>query len=325
MTNELGRRLGAATLALLVMVVALTSCQSQPVSDPASADQPRTVTDPTGRQVEIPGSPQRVFGVYSTDVDYAMTLGLGLAPVQSIASSAVGFPAFFPQAGLAGIEPMKNYPEIQYEKVAAIQPDVIINGLGYEGGADHDKLAAIAPTFTYDGFDGDWRDDFTALAAAFGRQQEADTFLRQVADRTAEVKSRVAALDRPPVFAYGVITDDGGGGFNGSAPTKLNPQLFEEVGISSPSAVGKDWTTLAPERIADLDDVDLIMIAVSPQRDAKAELGKIRNNPVWSGLPAVRSGRLMAVDNELNFASPHAALTFLDVIDQGIDRLDPGE
>ena len=84
------------------------------------------------------------------------------------------------------------------------------------------RLAAIAPTFTYRGFDGDWRDDFTALAAAFGKETVAEAFLKRVDTRTAEVKADVDALDEAPTVAYGWANEDGSGGFIGTSPSTLS-------------------------------------------------------------------------------------------------------
>jgi iron complex transport system substrate-binding protein len=126
---------------------------------------------------------------------------------------------------MVGLEPLVNYPEPQFENIAAAAPDVIVNGLwAMRGGSDAAKLAATAPTFTYHGFDGDWRDDFTALAKAFGQEQVAEEFLQRVSARTAEVQRKVDALGEA-VVAYGWTNADGSGGFNGSAPTTLGAQV----------------------------------------------------------------------------------------------------
>lgn len=320
MVNRRTRLAAAVGAALLTGLAACGATDATPSTE-ASAT-PRIVTDPSGKTVEIPGDAQRVFGMYTTDLDYAITLELGLAPVQAIRQGSVGFPDFFPQEQLAGIEKLVNYPERQFEKIAAVAPDVIVNGLGYEGGPDATKLAAIAPTFTYNGFDGDWRDDFTALGAAFGKEDVAAAFLEQVNSRTAEVKTKVDALGTSPVVAYGWANEDGSGGFNGSAPTTLGTQVFDEVGIKSPKAVGKDWTEISHEKIAELSDVNLIMIAVETDSDQQAVLDRVKKDPIWAQLPAVKAGHLVAVNNELSYASPHAHLAFLDVVEKNLALLE---
>lgn len=315
-------RVVAATAVLLVGLAACSAGDAGSAAAPSAA--PRTVTDPSGATVVIPGDAQRVFGMYTTDLDYALTLELGLASVQSIRSGSVGFPDFFPADRLGGIEPLVNYPEPEYEKIAAAAPDVIVNGLGYEGGPDATKLAAIAPTFTYDGFDGDWRDDFSALAAAFGREEVAEAFLQRVNNRTAEVKAEVDALDKAPTVAYGWANEDGSGGFIGTSPSTLGAQIFAEVGLRPSKAVGVEWTEISHEKITELADADLLMIAVETDTDQQAVLARVRKDPIWSRLPAVRDGHVVAVNNELSYASPHAHLTFLDVVQESLTLLADG-
>lgn len=314
-------RLAAATAALVLTgVVACSATDAAPAGESSAA--PRTVTDPSGKTVEIPADPEQVFGMYTTDLDYAITLGLGLTKVQSIREFSVGFPDFFPQEQLKGLQPLVNFPEPKFEQIAAAQPDVIINGLGYEGGPDAAKLAAIAPTFTYNGFDGDWRDDFNALAAAFGKESTAKEFLQRVDGRTSEVKAEVEALGDTPVVAFGSLNDDGGAGMNGSAPTTLGALVFQEVGIASPKAVGEEWTEISREKLPELDDVDLFLIGVETETDQQAVLDQIRKDPIWSQLPAVKAGRIVAVSNEMSYASPHAHLAFLDVVEQSLSKLE---
>lgn len=313
-----------ATVLLTGLLAGLGACSATNATPAAeSSASARTVTDPAGKTVEIPGNVRRAFGMYTSDLDYAITLGLPLAPVQSIREGSVGFPDFFPQEPLQGIEPLVNFPEFEYEKIAAAEPDVIINGLGYEGGPDGRKLAAIAPTFTYDGFDGDWRDDFKAVAAAFGKEQVAEAFLQQVSARTGEVKAKVAALGEAPTVAYGYYYPGGNGEFIGSAPDNLIGQVLAEVGIKPSKAVGKDWTEISHEKIPDLADVDLLMIAVDTDSDQDKVLAALRKDPIWSKLPAVKAGHVVAVNNELSYASPHAHLEFLNVLERDLALL-PG-
>lgn len=320
------RRVVVVAIAMLVagLTAACNASDATPSQEntPAASTGPRTVTDPSGRTVEVPGDVQQVFGMYTTDLDYAITLELGLAPVQSIRQGSVGFPEFFPQEPLQGIQPLVNFPDFEYEKIAAAQPDLIINGLGYEGGPDVRKLSGVAPTYTYDGFDGDWRDDFTALAEALGREAVAESFLQRVNARTAEVKAKVSGLAEAPTVAYGYRDPNGSGGFVGSDPETLNRQIFAEVGIKSPKAVGKQWTEIAREKIPELDDVDLLIIAVETESDQAKELAALRKDPIWSQLPAVKAGHVVTVNNELSYASPHAHLEFLDFLEEKLGLLE---
>lgn len=45
---------------------------------------------------------------------------------------------------------------------------------------------------------------------------------------------------------------------------------------------------------------------------------KLRVDPVWSRLPAVQSGNIITVSNELSYASPNAQLAFLDELEAAV-------
>jgi ABC-type Fe3+-hydroxamate transport system substrate-binding protein len=53
-------------------------------------------------------------------------------------------------------------------------------------------------------------------------------------------------------------------------------------------------------------------------------LARVRKDPIWSKLPAVRDGHVVAVNNELSYASPHAHLTFLDEVQESLTLLAGG-
>lgn len=85
-----------------------------------------------------------------------------------------------------------------------------------------------------------------------------------------------------------------------------------------------EWTEISHEKITELADADLLMIAVETDTDQQAVLARVRKDPIWSRLPAVRDGHVVAVNNELSYASPHAHLTFLDVVQESLTLLADG-
>ena len=119
-------------------------------------------------EVELPTDPQAALGMYTTDVDILITLGYPFAKSQPIRgdSGYTTFPSYFPQAELAGVTPFANYPDFNYEKILAAQPDFILNGLGYDKKTD-ERLKEIGATYTVNAFDGrNWREHFKGTAAA---------------------------------------------------------------------------------------------------------------------------------------------------------------
>ena len=270
----------------------------------------------------MPTEPRRVFGMYTTDLDYALALGLPIAPVQAIRNGSVGLPDFFPQEELGDVEFFVNYPEYNWERIASIDADLILNGLGYDGGPDVERLNEIAPTYTFNGFGGDWRDDFTAMGEAFGREAEAATFLEQLDERTDELR---AIVPEGLTVAFGWYNPDGGGGFVGPQLDSLQGVIFDDLGIAVPALVTEPWTEIAQEQMLEMTDADLFIVAVETAEDADATLAAVREDPVWSALPAVQAGNLVAMNNELSYASPSAHLQFLDELADVLDTHDLGD
>lgn len=161
------RRFRLACAATVTAAALMLAACSGPSQDVAAAAKTLTVDTEFG-EVALPTEPQAALGFYTTDVDMLITLGFPLAGEQPIRDDWEKFPSFFPQEKLEGITGFHNYPEFNLEKILEVEPDFILNGLGYETDL-HDKLTPIAPTYTYNGFDGgDWRDKFMEVAKGPG-------------------------------------------------------------------------------------------------------------------------------------------------------------
>jgi iron complex transport system substrate-binding protein len=310
-----------SALSLVAAIVLAPSVVAAGTNPPLDDGDTVVVVDGTGTEVEVPANPQRVFGMYTTDLDYALALGLSVAPTQAIRTGSVGLPEFFEYEEVADLEFFVNYPEYNWEAIAAAEPDLILNGLGFEGGPDTDLLDDIAPTYTFDGFGGDWREDFTAIAEAFGRQPEAEAMLAEIAARTDELRPLVEAHDEPLVMAYGYYEPDGSGGFYGPQRDQLQPVVFHDLGIETTAAATEPWSVVAQEQMGLLADCDIILLAVETSERSDVLLDAVRADPIWSALPAVAEGRVFTVNNELSYSSPSAHLEFLDVLEDALRQL----
>lgn len=300
------RTVWAATAAIVATAL-LVSCSS--ASDNTS--ELRTVRDETG-QVQVPAEPARVFGMYTSDLDMAITLGLPLAPVQSIRAGSVSFPDFLPADALDGVQTLVNYPEFDFEAIASAAPDVILNGLGYEGGPDAERLTQIAPTFTYDGFSGDWLEKFELVAEAFDRTAQYQQYVDTLDARFADLRALLDGGEKPTVL-YGWANTEGGAGFYGpDAGGSPFVDALGKVGLSTTAAATEPWTELAQENLNQLADVDILIFAVETSADVEELVRRVNSDPVWAALPAVRDGQVYTVSNELSYASPYAELAFLD-------------
>ncbi|WP_426310586.1 ABC transporter substrate-binding protein [Cellulosimicrobium sp. E-16] len=307
----------AAVVALLAGCATSEPAASAGTADTSASGGTRTVDTAFG-EVELPADPQAALGVYTTDIDMLVTLGVPLAGKQPIRDEGyTAFPSFFDQEALAGLETFENFPEYNYEEMLNAAPDVILNGLGYDADLVA-KLPEIAPTYSYDGFDGgDWRDRFAEIAVAFDREDEHDAWVEKYEAKVAEVRAALDAADVHPVVAPV-------GYWDGSVTASCYGMpclVFKDLGLEIPEyADSWDGTVYSLEQLEALSDVDVMFASDAPGADGAIPdpFAEIEGNALWSALPAVSSGNVVRYDMEMNYGSPSGQYAFLEVVEKAL-------
>ncbi len=92
------------------------------------------------------------------------------------------------KTGFYGRTPLNNpafvgdWQAPNLETITALKPDLIVR-LTWQGNQNYDKLSRIAPTIGYqEGGTGYWQKGLRDLARLFGRQEQAERVIKQVAD-----------------------------------------------------------------------------------------------------------------------------------------------
>jgi iron complex transport system substrate-binding protein len=315
MTPSRIRRLRAVALATGAVFL-LTSCTSAQAGE--SGGETLTIDTEFG-EVTVPTEPEAALGFYTTDVDILITLGYPLASEQPIRDDWDSFPSYFPQEELEGIKGFHNYPEFNLEHILEVGPDFILNGIGYETDL-HDKLTPIAPTYTYNAFDGgDWRDKFQTLAADLGRAKQAQAWLDDYAARIAEVKEQLDAEGIAPVVADISFWE---GQINVGCYS-ISCLVFADLGLKiSPLADSdgdgepdSDGTSLSMEQVGQLADIDIIFTGVSEDGSGLiTDEEALQANPLWTALPAIANGEVHGYNYEMSYGSPSGQDGLLEVV-----------
>jgi iron complex transport system substrate-binding protein len=184
MTRSLATRIGAVLLAAGLGLAACgsddgdstatsatsaagTTVPASAASEAPSASGTRTVPTAYG-DVEIPTDPQRVVAASYDTPWQLMAVGVVPVGVQDYARWIDSF-AQDQQDFIAGIPTIGSFGELNFEAIAAAQPDLIV-GDAYEiDQATYEQLAAIAPTAIVEGDSrGDWKAISSAIADAAG-------------------------------------------------------------------------------------------------------------------------------------------------------------
>lgn len=261
----------------------------------AEATFPATIEHKYG-STQIAALPERLVTVGLTDHD--ALLALGVTPVGVIEWFGKQPYATWPWAreklGDATPELVGDASTINFEKIAALKPDVILalySGITQE---QYDLLAQIAPTVAqpagYADYGIPWQELTRTVGRVVGQAQEADKLVTGVEARFAQARaehpefvgaSAVVATPYQGIWVYG--REDVRGRFL----TMLGFEL--PAGIDT--VVGKEFGgNLSLER-ADMLDVD-VLIWLDPD-EAEGPLG----GPVYASLDVHTEGREVFLDS----------------------------
>jgi iron complex transport system substrate-binding protein len=179
-----------------------------------------------------------------------------------------------------------------YEKIAALRPDLIIAVYSEIDQAGYDKLSRIAPTVgrtkaEKEPFSAPWQDNAVQIAKALGKPDEGAKQVKNIEDKLAEVRKAHPEFANQTAVAVSWYKDS-------VAPfttTDVRGRLLSGVGFKGATAIdqiadGKFYVVLSPERM-DLLNVDRIFVIGD-----KADQDALKNFPLFANLPAVKNGKV---------------------------------
>lgn len=268
-----------------------------------TASGARTVVHAYGT-TDVPADPQRVVVLHS-DTILATALRVGV-PVVATAfpPSGEGLVPYLPD-DVNALEDVGWLPEFDLEKIAALEPDLIIGNTGFIQEQAYPKLQEIAPTVAFEMWGStDWKKDVRKAAAAFGRVEEIEdditAFEQRVEQFRAALGGRLEDVEVTLVQIRG-STDD----IRIHTNDWCAGQVLEEIGIGRPDdqqvpdPPGTAFIRLSMEHLPRLDS-DAIFYWVGssavPQQEAEQAAATITDSPLWQRLEAVQQGRAYRVD-----------------------------
>ncbi|MFF7340326.1 iron-siderophore ABC transporter substrate-binding protein [Streptomyces sp. NPDC008163] len=179
-----------------------------------------------------------------------------------------------------------------YEKIAALRPDLIVAVYSEIDRAAYDKLSKIAPTVARtkgekEPFSAPWQDNAVHIAKALGKEKEGKEMVAGIQEQLD------AAKKAHPEFAEQTAVSlswyD-----NSVAPfttTDVRGRLLTGIGYQGDTEIdkiagGKFYTKLSPERM-DLVDVDRVFVI-----NDKADTEALKKSELFSNLKAFKEGRV---------------------------------
>ena len=292
MRSPLSPRRGIAALLVTVAAIAAAGCGSseKQSAEAIEASTERTVKHAMGTAT-VPADPKRVVVLDTGELDSAVTLGV--KPVGAVeALPGMGFPEYL--GDLDGVETVGTIEEPNLEKIAALEPDLILsNKIRHE--QIYDKLAAIAPTVFAADLGVAWKDSFMLDARALGKEDEAKQLMAAYDERTSSLLPEGAKPSVSVVrFNAGQLRLYQRGSFIGT--------ILDDIGVRRPEGqqdTEETWLEGSAERIRELDADILVEGTYGPTEDTPR--ADVVRNPLWDRLTAVKEGNAHEVDDDIWF------------------------
>ncbi|MGH8908250.1 MAG: ABC transporter substrate-binding protein [Egibacteraceae bacterium] len=191
------------------------------------------------------------------------------------------------------LEPSYSAGGVQFERVAALRPDLILAVFSSIERADYDKLAQIAPTVAqpkgFVDYGASWQLMTRIVGRAVGQPERAERLVADVEARFAPARAA------HPEFAGAtavVAADFGDGTYSyWPAPDQVG-RFLADLGFEAPAeldelASGSNRGQISGERV-DLFDIDVLVWGFADGESGRAQ---IRADPLYAGLDVATQGR----------------------------------
>ncbi len=306
-----------SVVAGVLAAVTLASCggdAEEPEAAPAD-DSTQEQADQTGAGVfpavvehkfgttTVPEEPERVVSVGLTEQD--TLLQLGVVPVATTEWYGEQPHAVWPWASdlLGGAEPevLSDDDGLEFEKIAALEPDLIVGTNAGMTEKDYQLLSAIAPTVTSvkgsTQYFSSWQDQTLQIARALGREADGEALVEDVETAYAE------AAAANPEFEGLTATFSQGGPYDGLLyvyQDGLSTDFLTDLGFTITAGLEEyspqeGWQAEISAENVGLLDADVMVFATESQEmfDELQDFGTI------DSLEAVQEGRSVYTDEVL--------------------------
>lgn len=293
-SGRFGARL-VAVLAAVTLGASLSACagpETQPSEGGGAAEAgfPRTVEHHKGKTT-LDGKPKRVVALDPSLVEAVLAVDGKLAGGIGSYGDERKFPSYLGDA-VAGVEEVGPQESPNLEKIAALEPDLIISA-SVRHDAIYDELSKIAPTVFVETTGPTWKENITKVAEAVGEEKLAETELAAYTERAAKLGKAINEKAGNPTVSM-VRFLDGPTRLMGN--TSFSGFIFSDMGLKRPKAQDVDdfAVEIGEEQIRKADG-DQIFVSVYEGGEGSKEI--FQRNPLWRQLDGVKAGNVHDVND----------------------------
>lgn len=255
---------------------------------PAVADGPVAAVDDAGRTVRLPRPARRIVSLLPAGTETLLALGAG--------DRLVGRTRYDEDPAVAGLPSVGGGLDPSLEALVALRPDLVLAWEPPGGSEIRARLEALGvPVFALATRDtaAIYR-NVGSLGTLAGRGAAADSLAAHLRAELAAVRDAAAPGPRPRVL-YVISVDP---------PIVAGSDNFiaELIGVAGGESVGVAGTAKGQSPQVSLEalvqlEPDLVILPVG--EDATGSLARLRGEPGWRDLAAVRAGRVATVEADL--------------------------
>jgi len=278
MHSSLSRLLSVISL---LLALALSVGCAQPAQKTSPAEP---LVDDAGRTVILKGSPSRIVSLAPSNTELLYALGLG--------DRVVGVTSYDDYPPEVKDKPkIGGFADVDAERVVALSPDLVVAG--------NIHVAKVVPALEKLGLavvviDPKTVDDIgarlTMLGRLTGKEQEAQEAKAKLDQRLAATAAKVKAAGRWPRVFWMI-----GDGLFTAGPGSFIDDLIAKAGGTNIAADAKtQWPELSMEAVLKADPE----VIVIPGPDGPALAGKLKADPTWQQVSAVKAGRFVLIPDQ---------------------------
>ncbi|MGV1005777.1 MAG: iron-siderophore ABC transporter substrate-binding protein [Candidatus Nanopelagicales bacterium] len=316
------RRLAALATALTVALLAGCAGTSSDgagggTSDasPTEAAFPVTIEHKYG-STTLDSAPERIVVVGLQEQD--ALLALGVVPVATTEWFGEQPGALWPWAkeklGAAALpEVLTNTDGFQYERIAALKPDVILGLYAGMTETEYKTLTAIAPTVAQPGDVVDWGIGWERLTTTVGQIVGKPAEAQAVVSQAEEQLTQAGAAN--PAFAGSTaVVATPYQGFYLYGPQDNRSRLLKSLGFELPEGLadvaGSQFGGSISTENADMLDVDVIVWLLD---DVSKGTKQLHADPVYSKLAVAKEGREVMLNTNEGVGAATSFVTVLSI------------
>lgn len=285
----LGIRRARWTAHLLAPALLALSAACVDAGEPVGDSPVRVAaTDDVGRRLRLPAPADRVISLLPAGTETFFALGAGETVVGRTRYDVAPHLTHLPSVG-GGLDP-------SLETIVALEPDFVVAFETAGASGIRPRIEGVGiPVFAIRTQDTtDIYRNIERLGSLVGRDSAAAALLASIRGELSRIATTVPPGPRPSVLYVASIDPPivaGPGTFLGELIGVAGGELADVVGGS-----GVEWPQISLEVLLQADP-DVIVLPVGA--DSASSLARLRSEPGWRDLPAVREGRVALVPADL--------------------------